>query len=137
MVQMPSVTLPVAGTISTYTPLLGFDGVIGVKSGFTTAAGGCDVLAVEQTSTGSRPCCWPPSRGRPASMCWPRPGLHGLALVNASARWSAPRRSSTGAARGARQRGGQDGRRHVASSASVLTWPGVTVTADLPSGAAT
>jgi D-alanyl-D-alanine carboxypeptidase (penicillin-binding protein 5/6) len=46
IVQMPSVTLPVAGTISTYTPLLGFDGVIGVKSGFTTAAGGCDVVAI-------------------------------------------------------------------------------------------
>jgi D-alanyl-D-alanine carboxypeptidase (penicillin-binding protein 5/6) len=46
IVKMPSVTLPVAGTISTYTPLLGFQGVIGVKSGFTTAAGGCDVVAV-------------------------------------------------------------------------------------------
>ena len=46
IVSMSSVTLPVAGTISTYTPLLGFQGVIGVKSGFTTAAGGCDVVAV-------------------------------------------------------------------------------------------
>jgi D-alanyl-D-alanine carboxypeptidase (penicillin-binding protein 5/6) len=46
IVHMSSVTLPVAGTISTYTPLLGFQGVIGVKSGFTTAAGGCDVVAV-------------------------------------------------------------------------------------------
>ena len=39
MVRMSSVTLPVAGTISTYTPLLGVQGVIGVKSGFTTAGG--------------------------------------------------------------------------------------------------
>jgi D-alanyl-D-alanine carboxypeptidase (penicillin-binding protein 5/6) len=46
IVRMSSVTLPVAGTISSYTPLLGFQGVIGVKSGFTTAAGGCDVLAI-------------------------------------------------------------------------------------------
>jgi serine-type D-Ala-D-Ala carboxypeptidase (penicillin-binding protein 5/6) len=46
IVQMPSVTLPVAGTIWSYTPWLGFRGVIGVKSGFTTAAGGCDVVAV-------------------------------------------------------------------------------------------
>jgi D-alanyl-D-alanine carboxypeptidase (penicillin-binding protein 5/6) len=46
IVRMSSITLPVAGTISTYTPLLGFEGVIGVKSGFTTVAGGCDVLAV-------------------------------------------------------------------------------------------
>ena len=44
MVKLTSVTLPVAGTISTYTPLIGLQGVIGVKSGFTTAAGGCDVV---------------------------------------------------------------------------------------------
>jgi D-alanyl-D-alanine carboxypeptidase len=49
---MSSVTLPVAGTISTYTPWLGFQGVIGVKSGFTTAAGGCDVVAVMRTVHG-------------------------------------------------------------------------------------
>ncbi len=52
IVRMSSVTLPVAGTISTYTPLLGFEGVIGVKSGFTTAAGGCDVMAVMRTVQG-------------------------------------------------------------------------------------
>ena len=41
---MPSVTLPVAGTVSRATRRsIGTDGVIGVKSGFTTAAGGCDV----------------------------------------------------------------------------------------------
>ena len=45
IVKMSSVTLPVAGTISTYTPLLGLQGIIGVKSGYTTEAGGCDVLA--------------------------------------------------------------------------------------------
>lgn len=52
IVRMSAVTLPVAGTIATYTPLLGFQGVIGVKSGFTTAAGGCDVVAVERSVHG-------------------------------------------------------------------------------------
>jgi D-alanyl-D-alanine carboxypeptidase (penicillin-binding protein 5/6) len=52
IVKMTSTTLPVAGTISTYTPLLGFQGVIGVKSGFTTAAGGCDVVAVFRQTHG-------------------------------------------------------------------------------------
>jgi D-alanyl-D-alanine carboxypeptidase (penicillin-binding protein 5/6) len=47
IVDMPSVTLPVGGTVSTFTPLLGEDGVVGVKSGFTSAAGGCDVLALD------------------------------------------------------------------------------------------
>jgi D-alanyl-D-alanine carboxypeptidase (penicillin-binding protein 5/6) len=46
IVGMTAVTLPVAGTISTYTPLIGIQGVVGVKSGFTAAAGGCDVLAL-------------------------------------------------------------------------------------------
>ena len=43
-----------AGTVSTYTPLLGFFGVVGVKSGFTSAAGGCDVLALSRVVHGHR-----------------------------------------------------------------------------------
>lgn len=46
IVDMTAVTLPVAGTVGAYTPLLGTDGVVGVKSGFTSAAGGCDVLGL-------------------------------------------------------------------------------------------
>jgi serine-type D-Ala-D-Ala carboxypeptidase (penicillin-binding protein 5/6) len=45
-VAMPSVTLPVAGTVLSATPLEGLPGIVGVKSGFTMAAGGCDVLAL-------------------------------------------------------------------------------------------
>ena len=45
-VSMPSVTLPVAGTVLSATPLEGIPGIVGVKSGFTMAAGGCDVLAL-------------------------------------------------------------------------------------------
>ena len=52
IVRMPSVTLPVAGEVASYTPLVGTTpGVVGVKSGFTDAAGGGDVLAY-QTSVG-------------------------------------------------------------------------------------
>lgn len=57
-VAMPSVTLPVAGTVSTYTPLLSGSttdstpGVVGVKSGFTTAAGGGDILAYQSSVDG-------------------------------------------------------------------------------------
>ena len=42
---MTSVDLPVAGVVTTFTPYVGSYGVIGVKSGRTTAAGGCDVMA--------------------------------------------------------------------------------------------
>ena len=55
IVRMPSVDLPVAGVVQSYTPLVGTTpGVVGVKSGFTTAAGGGDVLAY-QTSVGGHP----------------------------------------------------------------------------------
>lgn len=54
IVRMPAVTLPVAGTVQSYTPLVGTtSGVVGVKSGFTGAAGGGDVLAY-QASVGGR-----------------------------------------------------------------------------------
>ena len=52
IVDMPTVTLPVGGTVGSYTPLLGVDGVVGVKSGFTSAAGGCDILALLQNVNG-------------------------------------------------------------------------------------
>ena len=47
---MTSVDLPVAGEVTTYTPFLGTDGVVGVKSGRTDAAGGCVVLSVDFAS---------------------------------------------------------------------------------------
>jgi D-alanyl-D-alanine carboxypeptidase (penicillin-binding protein 5/6) len=41
IVAMPSVTLPVAGTVHTTNALLGHDGFVGVKTGSDDAAGGC------------------------------------------------------------------------------------------------
>jgi D-alanyl-D-alanine carboxypeptidase (penicillin-binding protein 5/6) len=46
IVDQSSVTLPVAGTLNSYTPFVGQDNVVGVKSGRTDAAGGCDVMAM-------------------------------------------------------------------------------------------
>lgn len=46
IVLQPSVVLPVAGSVGSFTPLVGTNNVIGVKSGRTAAAGGCDVMAV-------------------------------------------------------------------------------------------
>lgn len=46
IVDQPTVTLPVAGTLGSYTPFVGTHNVVGVKSGRTDAAGGCDVMAV-------------------------------------------------------------------------------------------
>ncbi len=46
MVDLSQVSLPVAGVVVSYTPFVGEGGVVGVKSGYTTAAGGCDVMAI-------------------------------------------------------------------------------------------
>jgi D-alanyl-D-alanine carboxypeptidase (penicillin-binding protein 5/6) len=47
IVDQPSVMLPGAGTVASFTPYVGTDNVIGVKSGRTLAAGGCDVMAMK------------------------------------------------------------------------------------------
>jgi D-alanyl-D-alanine carboxypeptidase (penicillin-binding protein 5/6) len=52
IVDQPSVTLPVAGTLNSFTPFVGQDNVVGVKSGRTNAAGGCDVMAMTLTIDG-------------------------------------------------------------------------------------
>jgi hypothetical protein len=49
LVSLRSVVVPVAGRVTTYTPLLGTNGVVGIKSGRTGYAGGCDVMALEAT----------------------------------------------------------------------------------------
>ena len=46
IVDQTSVTLPVAGVVSSFTPFVGVNNVVGVKSGRTSAAGGCDVMAM-------------------------------------------------------------------------------------------
>ncbi len=46
IVDQSSVDLPVSGVENSFTPLVGTDNVVGVKSGRTTAAGGCDILAL-------------------------------------------------------------------------------------------
>ena len=46
IVDQTTVTLPVAGTVSSFTPFVGVNNVVGVKSGRTSAAGGCDVMAM-------------------------------------------------------------------------------------------
>jgi D-alanyl-D-alanine carboxypeptidase (penicillin-binding protein 5/6) len=48
IVRMTSVRLPVAGLVTTYTPYLGQGGVVGIKTGFTSVAGGCDVMGYDE-----------------------------------------------------------------------------------------
>jgi D-alanyl-D-alanine carboxypeptidase (penicillin-binding protein 5/6) len=129
IVRNNSVTLPVAGTLSTYTPLLGLDGVIGVKSGYTDAAGGCDVLAVVRPVHGRPTLLLAAVTGQTGAQALAQAGLHGLALVNAVQPFIG---TSTVL------RGGVDVARVVAAGSSVaarstasvtmLTWPGAEAT---------
>lgn len=52
IVDQTTVTLPVAGVVNSFTPLVGVDNVVGVKSGRTDAAGGCDVMAMTFVQNG-------------------------------------------------------------------------------------
>jgi D-alanyl-D-alanine carboxypeptidase (penicillin-binding protein 5/6) len=52
IVAMPTVSLPIAGTVRNYNPILGQEGVIGIKTGWTEAALGCLVFAAKETIGG-------------------------------------------------------------------------------------
>jgi serine-type D-Ala-D-Ala carboxypeptidase (penicillin-binding protein 5/6) len=59
IVDMPQVTLPVAGVAYNVNSALGHDGIVGVKTGSTSQAGGCLAFAAVRTVAGL------PSRGGP------------------------------------------------------------------------
>jgi serine-type D-Ala-D-Ala carboxypeptidase (penicillin-binding protein 5/6) len=129
IVRKPSITLPVAGTLSTYTPLIGLQGIIGVKSGYTAAAGGCDVLGVVRTVHGRPVLLLAAVTGQTGDMVLAQAGLHGLALVNALG----PLIGSTPVLRGGQlvahvTEAGRTVDARAAASVSVLTWPGVQAT---------
>jgi D-alanyl-D-alanine carboxypeptidase (penicillin-binding protein 5/6) len=52
IVAQTSVEIPGAGVVRTYTPLLGTKGVVGIKSGRTDEAGGCDAMALMDQRAG-------------------------------------------------------------------------------------
>ena len=52
VVGMTSITLPLVGTVPNIVTEIGHDGVVGVKSGYTSKAGGCMVLAADRVIDG-------------------------------------------------------------------------------------
>jgi D-alanyl-D-alanine carboxypeptidase (penicillin-binding protein 5/6) len=128
LVKMPSITLPLAGTISSYTPLLGVEGTIGVKSGFTQQAGGCDVLAVVRRV-----------HGLPVLILGAVTGQQGPNVLNVAATMALTLADAVGGVIGATpvirsgvvvahvSAGGHTVEAAVSGSAQVLSWPGITV----------
>jgi len=129
IVRTTSVTLPLAGTLSTYTPLIGLQGIIGVKSGYTSAAGGCDVLAVVRTVHGRPVLLLAAVTGQTGVAVLAQAGLHGLALVDAVAPLIGTTPVVNEGQLAARvHSAGRTVDARAAASASVLTWPGVRAT---------
>jgi D-alanyl-D-alanine carboxypeptidase len=129
IVRNTSVTLPVAGTIATYTPLLGLQGTLGVKSGYTDAAGGCDVLAVIRPVHGHPTLLLAAVTGQTGVAALAQAGLHGLALVNAVQPLIGTSTVLRGGALAAHvASAGKSVGASAAHSVSMLTWPGARAT---------
>jgi serine-type D-Ala-D-Ala carboxypeptidase (penicillin-binding protein 5/6) len=127
IVKMTSTTLPVAGTISTYTPLLGYQGVMGVKSGFTTAAGGCDVVAVIRQAHGHPALILSAVTGQTGPDVLGQAGFIALNLANhVGTSIGATTVVHAGEVVAHVRVDGHAVAATAASSAAVLTWPGVT-----------
>ncbi len=84
-VTLLAVTLPLAGTVGSYTPMLGTPGVVGVKSGFTTQAGGGDVLAYTATVGGRRLTALAAVTSQEGPTVLQRAGQEALTLARAAA----------------------------------------------------
>ncbi|MHB1585233.1 MAG: D-alanyl-D-alanine carboxypeptidase family protein [Acidimicrobiales bacterium] len=124
IVEMPAVTLPVAGDLVSYTPLLGVPGVVGVKSGFTSAAGGADVLAWRERVAGRPVTVLAAVTGQEGPDVLLRAGLLDLAIARAAAAELEPVVAVEGGRQVATVIGG--GRRvpvTVGRPISVLAWP--------------
>jgi D-alanyl-D-alanine carboxypeptidase (penicillin-binding protein 5/6) len=67
IVAMPSATFPVAGTVQNYDYDVGHDGIVGIKTGSDTAAGGCWAFAATRTVGGAKQLVYGVVLGIPAT----------------------------------------------------------------------
>jgi D-alanyl-D-alanine carboxypeptidase (penicillin-binding protein 5/6) len=84
MVSQPSVTLPKAGSVANFNTLLGQDGVVGVKTGASAAAGGCLSVAALRVVGGKPALVYAVILGQNGSMPIQAALLAGKALVDAA-----------------------------------------------------
>ncbi len=84
IVRQPEVTLPVAGRVFNFNRLAGKDGIIGVKTGNTMAAGSCWVFAADRVVAGQHVTVLGVVLGQPGPAA-PQPALDaGKALLDAT-----------------------------------------------------
>jgi D-alanyl-D-alanine carboxypeptidase len=125
IVKMPSVTLPVAGTLASFTPLLGIQGVIGVKSGYTSEANGCDIVAVVRKAHNLPVLVLAAVTGETGPNVLTLAGLEALAVANAAAMGI----NATPVVRAGQHvaevtAAGHTVSASVSSTLNLLTWPG-------------
>jgi len=83
IVSLTKVHLPVAGWVGSYTPYIGSDGVVGVKSGYTLASGGCVALAINVTIGGVVVPTYEVVLSQPGANALDVAGAHALQLMRA------------------------------------------------------
>jgi len=96
IVDMPRVFLPVAGNVISYTPFVGSNGVVGVKSGYTVPAGGCDAMAVRFGLNGVTVTAYAVVIGEPGGDSINHAGEIALTLVHSLRHFLAVRSTTTG-----------------------------------------
>jgi D-alanyl-D-alanine carboxypeptidase (penicillin-binding protein 5/6) len=96
IVVMPRVFLPVAGNVISYTPFVGSNGVVGVKSGYTVPAGGCDAMAVRFSLSGVTITAYAVVIGQPGGDSINHAGQIALSLVHSLRHYLAVHSTPTG-----------------------------------------
>ncbi len=133
VVGQRAVTLPAAGLLANYVQVVGTDGVVGVKSGFTQAAQGCVVLAVQRTVGLRQVMVLVAVTGQPGWDPLAAADATGLALVDAVAGRLSEQRVVTAGSSLVAVRVPWAGDRGMPTSAtrsaSLVVWPGDTVEA--------
>jgi D-alanyl-D-alanine carboxypeptidase (penicillin-binding protein 5/6) len=129
IVDNASVRLPVSGQVWNYNPLIGVDGVVGIKSGFTSEASACLVAAAWREVGGQRVLLVSAALGQPN-------GLYGAAAADRALLDAATPLlqlhqviTTTATVAMARVPWSHSAAGALASSpVSVVAWPGATVT---------
>ncbi|MGB9112660.1 MAG: hypothetical protein WCF24_08030 [Acidimicrobiales bacterium] len=88
VVRLHEARLPVAGVIPNYNPAIGVDGIVGVKSGWTTEAGACLATAAYRSVDGESVLVESVTLGQPGDL--QAPALVDEALLNYTARLLEP-----------------------------------------------
>ena len=78
----PTMVFPIEGAVANFNPVVGVDGVIGLKSGFTSAAQGCLVTAARRSVGGHSVLIISSTLGQPLNL--PQVGMIDLQLLAAA-----------------------------------------------------